>query len=402
VASLADTGPQRTLADLSRLVLDFRLVTLLIATVYLSVLGADVALSWVLIAVGLANLLPLLRWQQVAPSLLRHPTYLAVDLVVTLGLLVLTGVEGPLVYYTLGTAFLAGVLYSYRGAVVFSFLLAAGYLGVRGVAFPVDGAAFGEFETLIGTPSMYVLLALGAAAIRGLLLRQAETEAQLVRAQAEAAAGAERARLARELHDTLAKTVEGMALLASSLPVWVARDPERAVADARVLTEASQSAAVQARELLQDLRSDRLDVPLHELVHRSAEAWSQDAGIPVFVDAQPVTDLDPGRRYELLAILREALRNVRTHAAAQSVAVELREDERGLTLRVDDDGRGLDVELDVDRLAEGGHFGVLGMRERAERAGGTLSIGTARVGGTAVVVRLPAETPAFAVARRAS
>jgi signal transduction histidine kinase len=96
-------------------------------------------------------------------------------------------------------------------------------------------------------------------------------------------------------------------------------------------------------------------------------------------------------------IAAEALRNALQHAQPTHIEVELRYDVRRFRLEVRDDGRGIEQEL----LATGGregHFGLKGMRERAELAGGTLKVWSAGGTGTEVEVSIPASR-AYATAR---
>ncbi len=93
-------------------------------------------------------------------------------------------------------------------------------------------------------------------------------------------------------------------------------------------------------------------------------------------------------RHETLAVLREALANVDRHAAARTVDVELAAEDGYLVLTVRDDGRGFDPEAPVP-----GHYGLVGMRERAVRAGGRLALDTAPGRGTALTLRVPLAAP---------
>lgn len=386
----ADSASVAALAALARLVLDYRLVTLIIAIGGLRLAHLQLGDLALLLALGLFNAAPLLRWERLAPLFIRHPTILALDCVVTLGVLLITGVDGPLLSYTMGTAFLAGVLYRRAGAAVFASLLVAGYLYVLEYAGPAPVNA--GFQALVGTPSLYVLLAFGAAAVGELLERQARVEAELTAVRAYAAAAEERSRLARELHDSLGKTLHGITLLAGALPRWVERDPDRAVVEARTLASSAQGASEQARELLRGMRADRLDLPLEAAVRTFLHSWSRETGRSVAQQLDRVDDLPVAARYELFWILREALRNVHRHSGAEHVTVTLRSCGSDAVLTIADDGVGL-AEGDPRTLALRGHFGILGMQERAELAGGTLEIGPGPAGGTTLVVRVPRGAP---------
>lgn len=365
----AELPPHAAVAALGRLVLNFRLVTILLSVLYGLPDGVALpGLTAALLAALAVSFVPLLRWDRVAPVLMRHPVFLAVDLVLSVGILLFTGTEGPFLSYTLGTAFLAGVLYAWPGAVFFAALLTGGYVLVLTLRAPIDDLATLGFEAVVGVPSRYVLFALGATAVRGLLVRQAHAESALAAVQ-------ERARLAREMHDTLTKTLHGIALSAQALPRWIDRDPHRAERDAVTVARAVETAALQARELIGALRADRLDEPLHEAVGRCVHEWSAATGIPAAVDVEPVGgEVGPGARYELFRILSEALSNVDRHARASSVRVALRRCAGSVLLTVADDGVGLPPGSDLDALAAAGHFGLVGMAERATRAGGTLEL----------------------------
>lgn len=388
-----DALPQRAIAALVRLVVNYRLLTVLVSTIYFGAVGSRPVLAWVFVGVGVANLLPLLRWDRIAAALLNHPTFLAVDLIVTIGILLITGVDGPLLSYTFGTAFVAGVLYSWTGAGVFAVLLVGAYLGLLTGQAPL-GSLSQDFQAVVGTPSLYVLLAVGGAALRDLLIRQANMEAALRAAREQTAHGEERARLARELHDTLGKTLHGINLLAGALATWVRRDPERAVREARALATAARDAASQARDLQAGMRADRLDHPLEDVVRQTIEVWSRECEVAqLHLELQPTPGLNSDQRLELLGVLREALRNVQRHAHARHVWVQLLDGEHTVRLRVRDDGCGFEGTPEPDRLAAQGHFGLLGMRERVERVGGQLVVSANEPSGVVISAQVPRSLP---------
>ena len=96
---------------------------------------------------------------------------------------------------------------------------------------------------------------------------------------------------------------------------------------------------------------------------------------------------------ELEWILREALRNIERHASASAVTVRLRRLGGRAVLTVADDGAGFEVPDELEELAKGRHFGVTGMRERAQLAGGELSVESAPGDGCVLSVWMPAEAP---------
>jgi signal transduction histidine kinase len=102
------------------------------------------------------------------------------------------------------------------------------------------------------------------------------------------------------------------------------------------------------------------------------------------------TQLSPKLETALFRLTQEALNNIRKHAQAKHVWVDLALEERRLaTLRVRDDGRGFEVERSLQAAHARGSVGLVQMRERAERAGGTFSLESAPGQGTRIQVQLP-------------
>ena len=108
------------------------------------------------------------------------------------------------------------------------------------------------------------------------------------------------------------------------------------------------------------------------------------------LDVATAVVLDPTTRYELVCVLREALANVERHAAAGRVTVGLRDVDGGVELSVSDDGHGFAPPADPAGLQSAGHFGVVGMGERARRVGGVLVLRSRPGQGTTVRVTVPA------------
>ena len=310
---------------------------------------------------------------------MRHPGYLAAELVLATLILLMTGVNSPFFYYTLGSALLGGLIYGWPGAALFSVMLI-------GVYFWVVNVRDEEAATLV-MPAFYPLIAAAGAALRGLLDRQAETESEL-------ASQSERARLARDMHDSLAKTVSGMGFAALALARRIERDPEGAAEEARRLAEDARQATREAREIIVGLRSDAGEqLPLDAALQAEARRWAESTGVRVELMVEEVGELHPVAARELEWILREALGNVERHARAGLVTVRLRRLGGRAVLTVIDDGQGFDMPDELEELARGRHFGVTGMRERAQLAGGDLSVESAPGEGCVLSVWMPAEAP---------
>jgi signal transduction histidine kinase len=378
---------------LCRLIFNFRLIALSVVVLWIPSQLEDFGLLLgVLCIAAVASFLPILFWDRYGPILLRHPSFLVCDLFISMGILTITGAESPFFYFTLGTALLAGVLYGWRGAGVLSVAILAFYWA--GLSLGVGEADTGGFQLIVGLPGLYPLCAAAGAAVRNLLDRQTLVEAELAEAERVSVVERERARLAREMHDSLAKTIQGISLNASSLPVWVKRDPTRAMTEAEHIAQAARLASSEARELLTDMRSDMLEVPLGSAVCSFLTSWSERSGVAAVCDADESCDATPETRWELFSIVRESLRNVESHAGADKVRIVLGYDGDDVVLEIADDGDGFDNPSDLEDLKTAGHFGVIGMKERAERVGGRLEVDATPGEGCKLRVVVPALTPA--------
>jgi signal transduction histidine kinase len=388
-------APDPSVRSLVRLVLLFRLIALNVTIFELP--GSPDQVPGVmagLVVAAFASFLPLRYWDRWAGPLSTRPVFLAADLMLNLTIYAYLGPASPFFLYTLGTPLLAGLLFRTTGAILLGFAMLAGYyvlvvLSGNGLA-ELRAHEARDIQALVVLPALYPLAAAGGAAVRGLLDRQAVTQLALAGAERRAAAGAERARVAREMHDSLGKTLYGIALAARGLSHRIEAEAPGAAAAARDLSASAQIAAEEARGLISDLRSDTLDRPLGEALERYVREWSDRNGIAAHLQADGVDLPHPGTRYELFCIVREALENVERHAGATRVQVLLRDLAPDVVLSVVDDGVGIGGEGDARSLQTNGHYGLIGMAERGERIGATVQIAGQPGAGTTITVRLPA------------
>jgi len=385
-AAPVPAGGER-LASLCRLILLLRLLTLLITVLYIPVRPEQAtALLVGLLLATLGSVIPLWFWARLAGPLLAHPIWLAADLAVAALVLVVTGTDGPFVYYTVATVLLGGLLYGVRGGVIVGCGLLAVYAAVLYIELPLGGDLA---RSLLVVPALYPLAAVAGPAVRRLLDRELGLVAELAAAQRQQAAAHERARLAREMHDTVAKSLHGISLSAVGIAGQVRRDPERAADQAQQLSLAAREAAGEARSLIDGLRTASGEGPLGQVVCEHARAWGREHAIALQCVGEEVDVACTEGRYELLAILREALFNIAEHAQAGCVQVSLTLDGDRVRLRVADDGVGLPAGDTLEQIEPAGHFGLIGMAERADRAGGELTWSSAPGNGTAICVSVP-------------
>lgn len=377
---------------LVRVLVVFRTLVLLVTLIVLPANQHTAAVMSAALLAALISYLPLRHWDRIGATVSRHPAYLALEVIISTFVLAAAGVRSPFFYFTLGTAVLAGVIYGRRGAIPFSALLICAYELVALEGLPSFHPNLGA-ETILFVPLLYPMAITAGIATRELVERGVQSET-LIRERTEAlSAERERLRVARELHDSLAKTVEGLAMSASALPMRCEKNPLAAAALARTLAEDARQAALEARMLMSDLRpGTEPELSLEAALRHRAAAFADRSGVSIEVisDSTWVSAPLPQRTmHELLRIVGEALTNAAAHGGAARVTLSVQEGPEGLAVRVSDDGDGLAQPVDLERLKADGHFGLAGMHERARDLGGELHIEPRLDHGTTVTVWLP-------------
>jgi len=213
----------------------------------------------------------------------------------------------------------------------------------------------------------------------------------------------ERTRIARDLHDTLLQSFQGLLLQFKAISYRLQPGDIRKSLDAAI-GEASR-AITEGRDAVQGLRTSAVETNDLAVAIRavgeelaSAEASQSPSTFHVFVEGTP-RSLHPILRDEVYRTATEALRNAFRHAKAHQIEVELRYDEKDFKVRVRDDGKGIDREI-LSSDGRKGHFGLHGMRERAKLAGGELAIWSEVDSGTELELTIPASRAYTRSARR--
>ena len=212
----------------------------------------------------------------------------------------------------------------------------------------------------------------------------------------------ERTRIARELHDSLLQGFQGLMFRLQAVRDLLPGQPVEAAGALDTALERGDDTITDAREAVQDLRSSSLvgsdlEQALKVLVE---ELESPQTSFRVDVEGHP-RELAPLLRDEVYRIAREAVRNATRHANARNIEAEVEYGESNFSLRIRDDGDGIDREV-LARGRRDGHWGMQGMRERAEQVGGHLSVWSERKAGTEVELIIPATIAYGSVSGRQS
>jgi signal transduction histidine kinase len=200
----------------------------------------------------------------------------------------------------------------------------------------------------------------------------------------------ERARLSREIHDTLLQSLVGVALQFDALGANLEPASRECQQLVRIRKEVEEYIR-EARHSIWNLRKPvigRQDLPaaIREAALRIGSGHSIE--VEVVVHGTPFPS-SPEADEQLLRICQEAVLNAVRHADPSEVRVELRYEPDAIVLRVIDNGHGFDPQMTVP-LEAAGHYGLVSMRERAAQVGGMLALTTSRRAGTAVEARIPA------------
>jgi signal transduction histidine kinase len=203
---------------------------------------------------------------------------------------------------------------------------------------------------------------------------------------AELSAAMERSRVARDIHDSLGHHLTAIAIQLEKATAFADRDPALA---AGALADARGSARDALAEVRRSVHALREEAPPFSLRDALADL-ARDAGEPavtVTVTGEP-DRYDTAALTALYRVAQEGLTNARRHAQATAVTVSAAFDEAGARLVVADDGRGF--------ASPGEGFGLLGMRERVELAGGAVRVDSGHGAGTVITVTIP-RAPAWSV-----
>lgn len=201
----------------------------------------------------------------------------------------------------------------------------------------------------------------------------------------------ERRRIAQEIHDGLAQELTGVVLALEGCQRAYEKDPTLLAPQLQKASRDARATLADVRQYMAALRQSEtgaLNLPV--TLGRLVDDLRRQTGLTVDMDETGAQrELEPIVERALIRIVGEALRNVAQHAGASKAKVALVYGPEGVVVTIEDDGKGFDVETTFGSAEGRGHFGVVGMRERAEAAGGQLVVRSEIAHGTIVRASIP-------------
>jgi signal transduction histidine kinase/ligand-binding sensor domain-containing protein len=206
----------------------------------------------------------------------------------------------------------------------------------------------------------------------------------------------ERERIARELHDTLLQSFQGLTLHFQRARNLLPDRTAEAIQTLDTALDGAEEAIVEGRDAIHDLRSPITSAKAlaEEITALGEELSAEGRNTKSAIEFRIVIEgsacpMRPNLHIDIFRIAREAMRNAFSHSQGHLIETELAYTESLFRLRIRDDGKGIDPDERL-RAERSGHWGLKGMRERAERVGGELEVWSEPGAGTEIELRVPA------------
>jgi signal transduction histidine kinase/DNA-binding NarL/FixJ family response regulator len=272
-----------------------------------------------------------------------------------------------------------------------SLIARAGFHGLVSVPLRVGGKPFGLLNFVSKTPGFYnegdIAVAQQIADEVSVFLQNLRLQYAVRTAVEREAVARERNRVAREFHDTLAQTLSRLAARVAAFREDPALPASGPLAEhAQALLELSDNALDEVRRAIEDMLPSQLEESslVEAMEHELAQLHRAERIVTSFTLSGDASDLPRGTQIAVFRIFNEAINNVRQHAGATRVTVQLAVDDE-LRLSIQDNGKG----LDSDAVNGSNAFGIEGMRERARSLGGRLVVSSGNGLGANVVLHVP-------------
>jgi NarL family two-component system sensor histidine kinase YdfH len=197
----------------------------------------------------------------------------------------------------------------------------------------------------------------------------------------------ERQRMARELHDTLAQGLAGLILQLEAADSYLTNQrSDKAQSIVQQAMDRARTTLAEARQAISDLREEISPSDLKIAIQNEAERFQHTTGIPCKLNLCEPPTLTSQLSENVIRAVSEGLMNIARHAEARQANINMKCDVESLSVEISDDGIGFNPS---ENLGRSGHYGLLGLRERARLLGGSLSIRSHISQGTTIELQLP-------------
>jgi NarL family two-component system sensor histidine kinase YdfH len=199
----------------------------------------------------------------------------------------------------------------------------------------------------------------------------------------------ERQRMARELHDTLAQGLAGLILQLEAADSHLSNQhPQKAQTIVQQAMTRARTTLADARRVIGDLREENPPTNFNEAIHEEVERFQHTTGIRCKLSLCTLPSLSSRTAENAIRGVSEGLLNIAKHAEASEVSLTTVCSDEDIEIRIQDNGIGFSPD---DVLGRAGHYGLLGLRERARLLGGVLLIESQPAKGTLIKIQLPLE-----------
>ena len=207
----------------------------------------------------------------------------------------------------------------------------------------------------------------------------------------EMVAANERRKIAQEIHDGIAQELTGVVLTLEACQRAIERDPSTLAASLAKASREARATLAEVRQYMSALRAkEGGEINLPSTVARLVDDVRRQTGLRVEMEELGAErELEPPLERAVMRIVGESLRNVAQHAHANTAKLRLSYGATDISIVVEDDGVGFDPDSTIATAADSGHFGLAGMRERAESIGGTLTVLSQPGRGSVITATLP-------------
>ena len=202
----------------------------------------------------------------------------------------------------------------------------------------------------------------------------------------------ERMRISRDIHDGPAQQIASIVMKADFCERIMKKDVQKGLEELQELKEQSKKALKEVRGIIHDLRPMSLDdLGLNETIETFVAEFSRESGLKTVVKTgRIVCEIEPIIKVAVYRLVQELLNNVKKHAKANNVSINIEYGTKYLRLTVMDDGLGFDVEKKLDELRRKHiSYGLLGIYERVKQLSGEITFHSKSLEGTSVMIKLP-------------